>query len=173
MRDGSRAGLRPVRTYYELNIMHTLRLKQIAAAHLVACFAAAGMHAPANAQQPPGNAPMPPKLEKLDEGEAPEVNIRPPGEGSRIVEKRAPGGKVTEAKVTTGRSSYVVKANDQAGSALPGDGQASNNRGAQWEILEFDWSRTQDPKQAEAAAEAAARALPPPPPPPPPLPVQK
>jgi hypothetical protein len=86
-------------------------------------------------------AQQPPKLEKLEEGEAPAVTIRKPDQKSKIQEKRAPGGKVIEAKVTSGGSTYVVKPNDPAGSALPGDGQSNTMRAPQWEVKEFDLGR--------------------------------
>lgn len=97
------------------------------------------------------NAQQPPKLEKLEEGEAPAVTIRKPEQKSKIQEKRAPGGKVTEVKVTSGRSTYVVKPNDPSGSALPGDTQSNTTRPAQWEVKEFDLGRTKEQKEAVAA----------------------
>jgi len=97
------------------------------------------------------SAQQPPQLEKLEEGEAPAVTIRKPDQKSRIEEKRAPGGKVTEVKVTSGGSTYVVKANDQAGSAQPGDLQSNTIRPAQWLVKEFDLSRQEKEQQEEAA----------------------
>ncbi|HEY0845165.1 MAG TPA: DUF2782 domain-containing protein [Noviherbaspirillum sp.] len=107
-------------------------------------------------------AQQPPKLEKLEEGEAPAVTIRKPEQKSKIQEKRAPGGKVTEVKVTSGRSTYVVKPNDPSGSALPGDTQSNTTRPAQWEVKEFDLGRPQERKEAEEAraADAPPPALP-------------
>lgn len=98
------------------------------------------------------SAQQPPKLEKLEEGEAPAVTIRKPDQKSRIQEKRAPGGKVTEVKVTTGGSSYVVKPNEPAGSAQPGDLQSNTIRPAQWEVKEFDLGRPKTKEQEEAQA---------------------
>ena len=99
------------------------------------------------------SAQQPPQLEKLEEGEAPAVTIRKPEQKSRIQEKRAPGGKVTEVKVTTGGSTYVVKPNDPAGSAQPGDLQSNTIRPAQWEVKEFDlgWPKTKEQEEAQAA----------------------
>lgn len=97
------------------------------------------------------NAQQPPKLEKLEEGEAPAVTIRKPEQKNKVQEKRAPGGKVTEVKVTSGRSTYVVKPNDPSGSALPGDTQSNTTRPAQWEVKEFDLGRTKEQKEAAAA----------------------
>lgn len=97
------------------------------------------------------NAQQPPKLEKLEEGEAPAITIRKPEQKNKVQEKRAPGGKVTEVKVTSGRSTYVVKPNDPSGSSLPGDTQSNTTRPAQWEVKEFDLGRTKEQKEADAA----------------------
>lgn len=117
---------------------------------------------PALAQQ--NAAPPPPRLEKLEEGEEPAVTIRKPAE-RKIEEKRAPGGKVTEVKVTSGGSTYYLKPNDPAGSALPGDQEGTANRGAQWEIFQFDWFSKQPKEGADDAAPDQPAPVPPPPPP--------
>ncbi|WP_158597940.1 DUF2782 domain-containing protein [Noviherbaspirillum saxi] len=117
----------------------------------------------ARAQQPVGNTPPPPALQPLDEGEEPAVTIRQPDRQGKTTEKRAPGGKVTEIKVTSGGSTYYLKPNDSSGSALPGDGQASSMRAAQWEVLEFDFSRPQEAKEVEAAQSGQADLAPVPP----------
>jgi len=123
---------------------------------LVAAFLAShAMPAMVAAQQPP-------KLEKLEEGEAPTVTIRKPEQKSKIQEKRAPGGKVTEVKVTSGGSTYVVKPNDPAGSALPGDTVSNTTRPAQWEVKEFDLGRRTAQKEREEA-DAGQPDVPPPP----------
>lgn len=109
------------------------------------------------------SAQQPPKLEKLEEGEAPAVIIRKPEQKSRIQEKRAPGGKVTEVKVTTDGSSYVVKPNEGAGSAQPGDLQSNAIRPAQWEVKEFDLGGPNTKEQEEEAQAADAPAPPAPP----------
>jgi hypothetical protein len=109
-----------------------------------------------SAQQPSRDAPPPPKLEPLEEGEAPPITIRKPEERARIEEKRAPGGKVTEIKVTSGNSTYYVKPNDPVGSAAPGDGESPTNRGAQWEVLEFNLGGSREAKRAETGDAAAA-----------------
>ncbi|CAN5152489.1 hypothetical protein BH11PSE11_BH11PSE11_32350 [soil metagenome] len=88
----------------------------------------------AQAQQTPANAP--PKLEKLDEGEAPAITIRNPDASKKVTEKRQQG-KVTEVKVQSGKSTYYAKPNQPAGSALPGDAQSNTNRAAQWQVMEF------------------------------------
>jgi hypothetical protein len=115
-----------------------------------ACIAIYAMALTAAAQQPP-------KLEKLEEGEAPAVTIRKPDQKSKIQETRTPGGKVTEAKVTSGGSTYVVKTNDPAGSALPGDGQSNTMRAPQWEVKEFDLGR----RKTKEVEDTQADTLPP------------
>lgn len=86
-----------------------------------------------NAQQ--ASAP-PPKLEKLEEGEPPAITIRKP-EGERKITEKRQQGKIKEVKVQSGKSTYYLKPNEPAGSALPGDAESSANRGAQWQVLEF------------------------------------
>lgn len=98
-------------------------------------------------------------MEKLEEGEAPTVTIRKPDQERKVTEKRAPGGKVTEVKVTSGKNTYYLKPNDPAGSAVAGDTQADTSRPAQWRVMEFDVVPTQEAKEAEAAQ---APAVPPP-----------
>lgn len=103
------------------------------------------------------DAPTPPQLETLDEGEPPAITIRKPGGGDeqQITQTRK-GGKVTEIRVKTRGSTYYLKPNDQVGSALPGDAQASVIRPPQWEVLEFDLTRQMDEtEQADDAAQSA------------------
>lgn len=123
---------------------------------MAACTAALATPLLAQAQQPASNnAPPPPQLERLEEGAAPEITIRKPEQERTITEKRAPGGAVKEVKVTTGKSTYYLKPNNQPGSqpgAIPGDGQSNANRAPQWKVKEFDLS----PKTKEATAEQAA-----------------
>lgn len=105
------------------------------------------------------SAQEPPRLEKLEEGGAPAVTIRQPDSKARVEEKRAPGGKVTEIRVKSGGSTYVVKPNEAAGSAAPGDLQSNAIRPAQWEVGEFDLGR-QAAKEQEDAGTAAVPAPP-------------
>lgn len=141
--------------------MRSLTLPTLAAA----CIAAYAISLPAAAQQGGNDAPPPPRLEKLEEGEEPAVTIRKPDQDrTTTTEKRAPGGKVTEIRVSTGGSTYYLRPNDHAGSSLPGDAQSNSARAAQWEVKTFDLSPQRDPQ--EAAAEEAAAA-------PPPVPEQK
>ena len=117
-----------------------------------------------SAQTPPSE---PPKLEKLEEmTDAPITVTTQPGSGSekKITEKREQG-KVTEVKVKSGHSTYYLKPNTPAGSALPGDAVGSANRGPQWQVLEFDLGKKKKSQQEQDAADNA----PPPPPQPPAL----
>lgn len=102
----------------------------------------------ANAQQ---QAPKPPVLEKLEEGQAPAVTIRPSEREQAITEKREQG-KVTEVHVKTGGSSYTVKANDQPGSIQPGEAQSTSMRVPQWQILEFDLGMRKEKQEGDKAA---------------------
>ena len=99
------------------------------------------------------NAPAPQKLEKIEEtGESPiTVTARPGGE-SKITEKREQG-KVTEVKVTSGASTYSLKPNTPAGSALPGDAVGSANRGPQWQVMEFDLGKKKKTQSEQEAAD--------------------
>ncbi|WP_342120677.1 hypothetical protein [Pseudoduganella sp. OTU4001] len=106
--------------------------------------------------------PQPKQLEKIEEVDNPVTVTSKSGTETKIVEKRE-GGRVTEAKVKSGRSTYTVKPNTPAGSALPGDAAGSANRGPQWTVLEFDLLSK---KKKRSAEEADKEDGPPPPPPP-------
>lgn len=128
--------------------------------HLItACVAAYATSLPVAAQQSMDSAPPPPRLEKLEEGEEPAVTITAPGRKSSISEMRVPGGKITEVRVSGSNNAYYLKANNQVGSALPGDAQSSSMRAAQWEVLVFGLPGAAEPK--EAAAEVVPVPLPP------------
>jgi hypothetical protein len=129
--------------------MRTFQVWHIVAAH-VAVYA---ISVPAGAQQPSPNVP-PPQLELLEEGEEPTITIQQSGPRQQISEKRAPGGRITEIKVTSGNSTYYLKPDDPAG------GPGNSVRTAQWEILRFDLRTPNETVEA-----AASTPLPPPPPP--------
>jgi len=123
---------------------------------LTLVFAAA---MPAHAQQPRerAEAPPPPRLERLEEGDAPAVTIPGGGPAEKSITEKREQGRVTEVEVRTGRSTYVVKPINPAGSALPGDAQTSTNRAPQFKVKEFDLQRPEDLKpQAQPAAAPAA-----------------
>jgi hypothetical protein len=116
---------------------------------------------PAHAQQPRerAEAPPPPRLERLEEGDAPAVTIPGGGPAEKSINEKREQGRVTEVEVRTGRSTYVVKPINPAGSALPGDAQSNTNRAPQFKVKEFDLQRQEDLKQQ--AQPAAAPAAPP------------
>jgi hypothetical protein len=107
------------------------------------------------------DAQQPPKMEKLEEGEAPTITIRKPETEKKITEKREKG-KVTEVKVQTGKSTYYLKPNEAPGNAMQGDAQSNETRGAQWSVHEFDLGRKK--KAARQAADVPAEPIPPAPP---------
>lgn len=115
----------------------------------------------ASAQTPAAGTP--PKLEKIEEvaDDPITVNAKPATAEKKITEKRE-GGRVTEAKVKSGKSTYTVKPNNPVGSALPGDAVGSANRGPQWTVMEFDLGKK---KKKTPEEEAADTSVPPPPPP--------
>ena len=126
---------------------------------LAICIASIATPVLVNAQQPPQTvAPPPPELQKLDEGEAPAVTIRKPGEGPADITEKREQGRVTEVKVNSGGSTYSVKPQSQAGTLGPNDGPV---RGAQWQIKEFDLGQ-KPRKEGEAAQTNGDPGLPPP-----------
>lgn len=114
-------------------------MRQIRHHLLVGLWLTAAASLPAFAQQR-ADAPPPPRLEKLEEGQAPAVTITPPSEKSTVTEKRAPGGKRTEVKVKTGKSTYRVQPAEEPGNAQQGDGQSIAAKPAQVEVMQFDMS---------------------------------
>lgn len=125
---------------------------------IYACIAFFALPQLAAAQQATAEA-VPPKLERLDEGDAPAGTGHSPETRSSIVETRE-RGQVTSIRVQRGNSTYYVKPTPPAGSALRDDAQRNTTRPAQWQILEFDWNRAPE-KTREAAAQAATIAPPP------------
>jgi hypothetical protein len=88
------------------------------------------------AQSTPSQAP--PKLEKLEEVTDDGVTITAKPAENKITEKRDNSGNVTEATVKSGPSTYTLRPNHPAGTAMPGDAMSGNLRGAQWTVMEFD-----------------------------------
>lgn len=117
------------------------------AIHAALMLAAGAAVLPAIAQTtstlPPAlnkTAPPPPRLEKLEEVDAPGVTITQPGEVQKkdsITEKREQG-QVTEVKVESSGSTYYLRPRN-VGSSQPGDAQSGPPTNAQWSIKEFDW----------------------------------
>lgn len=109
----------------------TLRLS------LLLCIGLTGI--PVLSQAQSANA-APPTMQRLDEGDAPAVTIRPSDTGKKITEKREQG-VVTEVQVQSGRNSYKLKQSAGAGNAAAGDAQSNTVRAAQFTIKEFDLGR--------------------------------
>ncbi|MYN46879.1 hypothetical protein GTP23_17700 [Pseudoduganella sp. FT93W] len=111
------------------------------------------------AQSTPSQAP--PKLEKLEEvTEDPITVTSKQGPETKITERRDNTGKVVEATVKSGPSTYTVRPNHPAGTALPGDAMGGANRGPQWTVMEFDLGKK---KKKTAEDEGAAETTTPPP----------
>lgn len=134
----------------------TLSIALLACAGAVSAqTAATGQTSPAPASATPTTSTgQPPATERIEpESETPATNIEP-RRGTQIREKRN-NGQVTEVEVQSGRSRYVLKPNQPAGNAVPGDAQSSAFRAPQWQVMEFDLNAK---KKAAADAEAAAAA---------------
>jgi hypothetical protein len=116
----------------------------------------------ASAQSTPSQAP--PKLEKIEEVDDGVTITSKQNSESRITEKRDNSGNVTEATVKSGPSTYTLRPNHPAGTALPGDALSGNNRGPQWTVLEFDLGGKKKKKTTdeEAAQDSSTNAPPPP-----------
>jgi hypothetical protein len=102
---------------------------------------------------------IPPRLEKLEEGQPPSAGSHRTQVDARITEQRE-RGQVTSIEVQNGSSTYYLKPNMPAGSAFSSDTQMPSTRGAQWQIFEFDWNR--EPKKNRGAAAHAKTIAPPP-----------
>jgi hypothetical protein len=113
----------------------------------------------AQAQTP---SAAPPKLDKIEEVDTPITVTTKPANERKVTEKRE-GGRVTEAKVKSGPSTYTVKPqNTTSTTALPGDAAGQANRGPQWTVMEFDIGK----KKTKQKEDEAADDTPAPPPPP-------
>ncbi|MBI1890924.1 MAG: hypothetical protein HYS18_09775 [Burkholderiales bacterium] len=116
------------------------------------CLIAQAMPLLAGAQQ---SKNAPPKLEKLEEGDAPAAAPKPSAsDKTTITEKRGPGGKRTETKITSGNSTYYVKPYEPGGTTQPGDAQSSANRPAQWQVFTFGGSQPKPQGQSGAGPSA-------------------
>ncbi|MES2743567.1 MAG: hypothetical protein V4754_21815 [Pseudomonadota bacterium] len=136
----------------------------IRTAHILPLFLLSLLAATGPARAQTQNA-APPKLEQIEEGSDTPITVTAkPNTGRSISEKREQG-RVTEVKVQSGKSSYTLKPNTPAGSALPGDMTGSANRGPQWQVMEFDLGKKKTKAHDEETADAPA--------PPPPAPAGK
>lgn len=88
------------------------------------------------AQSTPSSAP--PKLERIEEGSDTPITVTPAKSANRKITEKKEGGRVTEVKVESGKSTYYMKPNVPAGNAQPGDAQSSAIRAPQWKVMEFD-----------------------------------
>jgi hypothetical protein len=118
-----------------------------------------GVTAQALAQSTPSQAP--PKLEKIEEPVGDPITVTSKPAENKITEKRE-GGRVVEATVKSGPSTYTVRPNHPAGTALPGDAMGGANRGPQWTVMEFDIGKKK--KKAADEDSAADTSAPPAPP---------
>jgi hypothetical protein len=114
----------------------------------------------AQAQQTPSSAP--PKMERVEEGSDKPVTITPQQRNAQKITEKRDGGRVTEVQVTTGKSSYTMKANPAGAVAQPGDTASGTLRPPQWKVLEFDLFKKKQKEREEADAAATAAAPPPP-----------
>ncbi|ATQ74370.1 hypothetical protein CR152_07505 [Massilia violaceinigra] len=113
-------------------------------------------------QSKPSDAP--PKLERIDDGNLAPVTPATPAPRAnepKITEKRE-GGRTTEVKVKTGKSSYTMKGTNPAGGSSTGDAAGSTLRPPQWTVGEFDLNKKKK-AASEAAADTEAAPVPPPP----------
>lgn len=115
------------------------------------------------AQQTPPSSP-PPKLERIEEGTDTPITVTPQQRGKQKITEKREGGRTTEVQVTSGKSSYTMKA-PQPGSVNDQPDQAGSTlRPPQWKVLEFDFGKKKQKDQEAAAAEAPVLAPAPPPP---------
>jgi hypothetical protein len=129
-------------------MLRTSTLWNILSLSLLACASTAF------AQQKPSEAP--PKLEVIEEGSDTPITVTPPKTGGAKITEKKEGGRVTEVKVKSGKSSYTMKPNVPAGNAQPGDVTGSTLRAPQWTVLEFDLARKKktDKENVPEAADA-------------------
>ncbi|HEY0060679.1 MAG TPA: hypothetical protein VGC21_01085 [Telluria sp.] len=112
------------------------------------------------AQQKPSEAP--PKLEVIEEGSDTPIVVTPPKTGGAKITEKKEGGRTTEAKVKTGKSTYTMKGASPAAVNERGDRALGNGLGTpQWQVMEFDLGRK---KKTDKEDVPAADAPPPPPP---------
>ncbi|MGI4849910.1 MAG: hypothetical protein ACRYGK_17500 [Janthinobacterium lividum] len=109
------------------------------------------------------SAQEPPQLQKLEEGEKPNSTIPGGGVPQTEITQTRQQGKVNEVEVSRGKNTYILKPNTPAGSSIPGDAQASNNRGAQWKVMQFNLSSSEEKRKAAAKAALEKQPATPPP----------
>lgn len=104
-------------------------------------------------------ASAPVNLEKLEDTPEPELKIAPAKSNETKIRQRGVNGKVEEVEVTSGKSTYRLKADPELGGAQRGTLQGSNNRPARWTVFEFNNKKST--KDVEAKTKLPP-ALPPP-----------
>ena len=135
---------------------HTSSVGKILLLGMLAC---AGLVQAQQAQQAPSSAP--PKLDRIEKDSATPITVTPQQRsGSGINEKRD-GGRITEVEVSTGGSSYTMKAAAPGTVTQTGDASGSTLRPPQWKVMEFDLFKK---KQKDGEEPDAGRASAPPPP---------
>jgi hypothetical protein len=122
----------------------------------------------AQAQQTPSTPP--PKMERIEEGSDIPATITPKDRSPVKVTEKRDGGRVTEVEVSSGKSTYTMKANPAGAVAQPGDPASGTLRPPQWKVLEFDLFRKKQKERDATEAAAAAAGVTAEAPPPPPLP---
>ena len=105
----------------------------------------------------------PPKMERVDDSDVPLTTAPPRATAPKVAERRE-NGQVKEVEVTTGKSTYTMKANSPTAVAQPGDPASGTLRPPQWKVMEFDLFRKKQKEEGEPAGASTAVAPPPPPP---------
>jgi hypothetical protein len=142
-----------------------LRTSLFLALTAAAGLAMAQSSSTAQSQTRPSSAP-PANVAPIEAGSDQPVTVIPDRPRTRITEKKAEGGQVTEVEVQSGKSHYKLRPNAPAGNAQPGTVEAGSTRAPLWTVKEFD---ILGKKKKEGAAEASdsgsnANAQPPAPP---------
>ena len=147
----------------KISLGTTLLRKSLATMLLAVCATAlAQQSVPAAQAQKPSEAP--PKLEVMEEGAEAPITVTPPKTGGAKITEKKDGGRVTEATVKSGKSQYTMRAKNPASTAAPGVGATTDNRSAQWTVLEFDIGGKKKNTDKEAVPDAPTPAKAPPPP---------
>lgn len=142
-----------------------LRTSLFLALTAAAGLALAQSSSTAPSQSRPSSAP-PANVAPIEAGSDQPVTVIPERPRTRITEKKAEGGQVTEVQVQSGKSHYTLRPKAPAGNAQPGTVEAGGTRAPLWTVKEFD---ILGKKKKEGAAEAGdtgsnANAQPPAPP---------
>lgn len=126
---------------------------------IASLFLLSSLCIPASAQNSDKPAPPPPKMDKLEEGIDPNLkgssNPVIKQEPDRKITERKVNGKVVEATVKSGKSTYTLNPKTDAHDHTQhGDVQSGPAKGAQWKIMEFGG----DKKPTEGSTPPAKKA---------------